>query len=598
VVRPAMLQRLRSRFGTSAVLGETQRVERTLAVARAFLAVSALIATWLDPTREGGYAAVAYVLLVMYVVHSLLIMVLVRVRQQSSSAFRFIVHAVDVFWPALLSFFSAGLNSPFFIFTIFALLAATYRWGFLETLATSCAAIVLFFAQAIWVASPRGTIQVFFQGGFALNNFVIRSLYLLIAGYLLGYLGEEEKRLRTEISAIARVIARVQGEVGLHAALRAVFDEVLRIFGARRAALALREASSGRVFLWEALRESRSEEITLKSAELAEAQVSTYLFDPPGHTWFAGRRSASRLSRRVELYVVSAKGQRIYEAAWKPPEWFQNLPVFRAMLGVTLSFGPDWSGQAMVLDPEPSSPPVQAVPFLQALARQVTPTIYSVFLTRRLRSRVGAVERARVARELHDGVIQSLIGLEMKVDVLRRQTEGKSDLVAEELNRVQNLLHQEVLNLRELMQQMRPVDVAPQRFLDYLATTVDRFGREVGVTAHFVSPLEEVAIAPRVCTEVARILQEALVNIRKHSHARNVLVRFDAQDGNWRLLIDDDGRGFDFEGRVRLAELDAQHLGPLVIKERVRTIGGELVVESGKGRGARLEIIFPRKTYG
>lgn len=137
------------------------------------------------------------------------------------------------------------------------MLAATYRWGFLETLATSCAVIVLFFAQAIWVASPRGTIQVFFQGGFALNNFVIRSLYLLIAGYLLGYLGEEEKRLRTEISAIARVIARVQGEVGLHAALRAVFDEVLRIFGARRAALALREASSGRAFLWEAMRESR-----------------------------------------------------------------------------------------------------------------------------------------------------------------------------------------------------------------------------------------------------------------------------------------------------------------------------------------------------
>ena len=593
-----MLQRLRSRFGTSAVLGETQRIERTLAVARAFLAVSALIATWLDPTQQGGYAAVAYGLLVMYVVHSLLILVLVRVRQESSSAFRFIVHAVDVFWPALLSFFSSGVNSPFFVFSIFALLTAAYRWGFLETMATACAAIVLFFAQAIWVASPGGTIGVFFQGSFALNNFVVRSLYLLIAGYLLGYLGEEEKRLRTEISAIARVIARVQAEVGLHGALRAVFDEVLRIFAARRAALALREASSGRAFLWEAMRESRSEEITLKSTELEEAQVSTYLFDPPGHTWYAGRRSPSRLSRRFELYVVSAKGQRIYEAAWKPPEWFQSLPVFRAMLGVTLSFGPDWSGQALVLDPEPSSPPEQAVPFLQALARQVTPTIYSVFLMRRLRSRVGAVERARVARELHDGVIQSLIGLEMKVDVLRRQTEGKGDPVAEELNRVQNLLHQEVLNLRELMQQMRPVDVAPQRFLDYLATTVDKFGRDVGVTAHFVSPLEEVAIAPRVCTEVARILQEALVNIRKHSHARNVLVRFDTQDGNWRLVIDDDGRGFDFEGRVHLAELDTQHRGPLVIKERVRTIGGELVVESGRGRGARLEILFPRKTHG
>lgn len=593
-----MLQRLRSRFGTSAVLGETQRIERTLAAARAFLAASALIATWLDPTQQGGYAAVAYGLLVMYVVHSLVIVVLVRVRQQSSSAFRVIVHAVDIVWPAVLSFYSAGINSPFFIFSTFALLTAAYRWGFIETLATACAAILLFFAQAIWAGSPGGTMQALFQGSFELNNFVIRSLYLLIAGYLLGYLGEEEKRLRTEISAIARIIARVQGEVGLHGALRAVFDEVLRIFGARRAVLALREASSGRAFLWEAARESRSEEIALKSTELAEAQVSTYLFEPPGHTWYAGRRGRFSGSRKHELFVVSEKGRRVYEAAWKPPEWFQNLPVFRALLGVTLSFGPDWNGQALILDPAPSSPPEVEVPFLQALAQQVTPAIYSVFLMRRLRSRVGAVERARVARELHDGVIQSLIGLEMKVDVLRRQTSGSSEPVAEELNRVQNLLHQEVLNLRELMQQMRPVDVAPQRFLDYLATTVDRFGREVGLTAHFVSPFDEVAIAPRVCTEVARILQEALVNIRKHSHARNVLVRFDAQEGNWRLLIDDDGRGFDFEGRLRLAELDALHKGPLVIKERVRTIGGELVVESGRGRGTRLEIIFPRKAYG
>ena len=582
-------------FSPFVVMGEAQRVERSLAAARAFLAVASLIAVWLDPASPARFANLIYALLVSYVIHSLLIFVLVNVRNESSGAFRLSVHAIDILWPALLSIFTEGVNSPYFIFNFFALLAAAYRWCFLETLATAAATIVFFFMQGVLLESGSASIQLLLQGGFEFNQFVVRGLYLLISGYLLGYLGEEEKRLRAEVAATARIIARVQGEVSLYGALREVFDEVLRIFGARRATLAIQEASTGRAYLWEVSRDSRSQEILLRSEELRESQRPTYLFDPPGHTWYVRRRTSALGKKRFELFAVSEKGTRIHDPLWKAPEWFRNLPAFRTMLGVSLNFGPDWSGQALILDPASGESPEVDVPFLTGLARQVTPAIYSVFLMRRLRSRVGAVERARVARELHDGVIQSLIGLELKVDVLRRQMATASEPVAQELTRVQNLLHQEVLNLRELMQQMRPVDVAPKRFLDYLATTVDRFGRDVGLSAHFVSPFEEVAIPPRVCTEVARILQEALVNIRKHSHARNVLVRFDSHDGNWRLIIDDDGRGFDFTGRWGQAELEAAHKGPMVIRERVRSIGGELVVESGPGRGARLEITFPRK---
>ncbi len=585
-----------SKAGSSLIgLGEGQRVERTLATARVFLAAASLTAIGLDPARPDRFAAVIYGLLVGYVIHSILILVLVRIRSESSAGFRFSIHAVDVVWPALLAIFTGGLNSPFFIFNFFSLLAAAYRWGFFETLGTAAATIVFLFSQVVLLESGLDTIQELLLAEFQFNQFVARGLYLLIAGYLLGDLGEEEKRLRSEVAAVARVIARVQGEVSLYSALREVLDDVLRMFGSRRAVLAIQEATTGRAFLWEANRDGRTQEINLRSEEIDETKRHTYLFDPPGYAWYAGRKRSLPGKKRFELHVVSEEGLRIHEPSWKPPEWFLNLPSIRSLLGVSLNFGPDWTGQALILDPASGAPPDADVPFLAILARQVTPAIYSIFLMRRLRSRAGAVERARVARELHDGVIQALIGLEMKVDVLRRQTAGTSETVAEELKRVQNLLHQEVLNLRELMQQMRPVDVAPKRFLDYLATTVDKFGRDVGISARFVSPFEEVVIAPRTCTEVARIVQEALVNIRKHSHARNVLVRFDAEDGLWRLMIDDDGRGFDFTGRLGQAELEATRQGPMIIRERVRTIGGELVVESGPGKGARLEITFPRK---
>lgn len=208
-------------------------------------------------------------------------------------------------------------------------------------------------------------------------------------------------------------------------------------------------------------------------------------------------------------------------------------------------------------------------------------------------SQAKAMDRALVARELHDGAIQSLIGMEVQVDVLRREAERESSPMGGELSRLQELLRSETLNLRELMQQMRPMDLDPKELPDFLARTVDRFWRDTGIAASFVSDLERVDLSPRICREVARIAQEALVNIRKHSGARNVVVRLGSGKDRWKLEVDDDGRGFDFEGRLDQSELDAARKGPVIIKERVRAIGGELTIDSTRGRGARLEITFP-----
>jgi signal transduction histidine kinase len=65
----------------------------------------------------------------------------------------------------------------------------------------------------------------------------------------------------------------------------------------------------------------------------------------------------------------------------------------------------------------------------------------------------------------------------------------------------------------------------------------------------------------------------------------------------WKLVIDDDGHGFPFAGRFTLTELDEYRRGPTVIKERVRAIGGDLVIESTPGHGSRLEITIPQKGY-
>jgi signal transduction histidine kinase len=204
-----------------------------------------------------------------------------------------------------------------------------------------------------------------------------------------------------------------------------------------------------------------------------------------------------------------------------------------------------------------------------------------------------AAERARVARELHDGVIQSLLGLRIQIEVLRRR-EPDGVAAAAELARIEALLDGELVNLRTLMFAPTAIDDEPQKLSSILPDLIERFERVSGVSTRFVSDFDEsLAPSPRACHEICRIVQEALVNIHRHSGARNAIVSLSRHEGQWRLVIDDDGKGFEFTGRLPHEALDRTNTGPRVIKERVRLLGGSLVVESTPGARTRLEITLP-----
>ena len=181
------------------------------------------------------------------------------------------------------------------------------------------------------------------------------------------------------------------------------------------------------------------------------------------------------------------------------------------------------------------------------------------------------------------------------MDVLRRSHPIEQS-VGDELERIQMLLREEVAKLRELMQQMKSVDIDGHKLPVFLRDTVQRFQRETGIAARFLMDDGEILLTQSVCRELARIAQEALVNVRKHSGAKQVLVHLLHSDGNWELIVEDDGAGFPFDGRVSQPELDLSSRAPAVIRERVRLIQGELTIESRPGRGARIEVRVPQPT--
>jgi signal transduction histidine kinase len=213
-------------------------------------------------------------------------------------------------------------------------------------------------------------------------------------------------------------------------------------------------------------------------------------------------------------------------------------------------------------------------------------------------ARAAQKERSRIAREIHDGVIQVLYSAECQIDVMRRQNVTHPSQINEGLTRVQKLLQENIVAVRELVQRYRPPDLGPQGLVAFVAELVQKFQDETGIKTQFISDVDQIPFPPSIRHELARIVQEALVNVRKHSSAHNVLVQFVMEKGKWKFVIDDDGCGFDFAGRLSHMELDAAGKGPVVIKERVHTIGGELSVESNPGHGSRLEIELSREVYG
>jgi len=103
------------------------------------------------------------------------------------------VHALDILWPALIAIFTAGPNSPFYLFYTFVLLEAAYRWGLQATLLTALVSTGLYISQSFFTLAKGIAFPSIFRGSYDLNSFVMRGVYLLIMGYLLGYLGERRK---------------------------------------------------------------------------------------------------------------------------------------------------------------------------------------------------------------------------------------------------------------------------------------------------------------------------------------------------------------------------------------------------------------------
>jgi signal transduction histidine kinase len=571
------------------------RSERVLAVGRAFLTVMGLIAIYLDPTEPTRLQGLTYGVLLGYAAYSLAVLAYVHGTARITPLHERALHGLDIMWTSLLTFVSDGPVSPFFLFFLFAVLAAAYRWGFRETVGTAVITLGVFLTEvAVAAAHPFGATWLS-SIEFELNRMILRVAYLMLTGVLLGYLAEQDKHSRAELAALAAAAKQLQVNLGLGASINAVASMLGRTFGPSSVSIVMSDCESGRTTLWHL--ENARAELTgrpAKRRELNPQERAAWLFETPGRAWYA-----------VIGHDPDATFRATEKDTWPLARSRHPLPepIVRdagaaTLMSVDLGLPSEWQARAYLFDVRIRGGLERRLHFLEELADHVTPALTNVFLLRRLRARAGAAERARVARELHDGAIQALFGVEMKIEAVRREPHRPPTQIDAELEGIQSLLRREVLALRELMQALRPTELdSSEQLPDVLAGLVERFRRDTGISARFVAVGPRLALPSATAIEIVRIVQEALVNVRKHSQARNVLVRLSNGRDGCSLVIDDDGRGFDFEGRFSGRELDGRRIGPAIIKERARLARADLAIDSTPGTGARVELTFGKETH-
>ncbi len=199
-------------------------------------------------------------------------------------------------------------------------------------------------------------------------------------------------------------------------------------------------------------------------------------------------------------------------------------------------------------------------------------------------SGVAARERARLGRELHDGIVQDLIAVDMELETALRDYEDTPQELSRTIRRVQGRLRASTVQMRRLIETARASDVSPAQLPAALEEAVWLFTRDTKIAATFSARVEGVAIRlpRRVCSELVSVVREALVNVARHSGAANVAVELGHDARHFKLTITDDGRGF------------AVNRPPSVIRERLQSIGGRVRLEM-LAHGSRLEISVSRE---
>jgi signal transduction histidine kinase len=548
--------------------GRAARDELLTSGLRVLIACGAAAYFWIGPAGDTSRPPVASVVAGLFLGYSMLI------HGQTLRGARRIAVAltpwVDLVWITVLVAASGGSSSIFFALYLFAILVASFQGGSQSGRATLIASSLSFSIVGCLTAPTGPSLEV--------DRALLRPVYLLLLGYLITHWGRHERRLRARITLLRGVTTLSNPRFGTDRTLGRLLWTLRAFHGAESARLVVREPSGE---CW-----SRASTPATKDAGsrvVLPPQMARALLPAPAEAAFLFVHS--RLRRPLLEHAEFSDGQARWQRA-DPADGDAAATALGARSFVSLAFReqPDAEARIYLTSDRPRAFDRSDVEFLRHVLDQVVPVLENIRLVDRLASDAAEEERRRIARDIHDSIIQPYIGLRLGLSAVREAlARGRGGDASAHAERLSELAESEIDGLRRYIRGLaEPADgegpLLP-RAVDRFCT---RFAQATGIKVTVATQLFE-ELNDRLAAEIFQMVAEGLSNVRKHSVASRAQVRIAAVDG--RLSIDIENDGAPAESR--------RGFSPRSITERVAALGGRVDVENVSGDRTLLRIDVP-----
>lgn len=233
------------------------------------------------------------------------------------------------------------------------------------------------------------------------------------------------------------------------------------------------------------------------------------------------------------------------------------------------------------------------VELMRAIASQIALAVRNAQLYSQLRQTALLEERYRLSREMHDGLAQTLGYLGMQAERIEGMVDrGEAERLPVELKELRQVIAEAYLDLRETIDGLRLTVDQPGGFYGALRAHVADFTRRSGLPVDCSRVEAPADLPPDMALHLLRITQEALANVRRHAHASRVSISLARENGALELTVADDGQGFD-----AASPLARGHVGLASMRERVRSLDGQLTFATSPGQGTRITARVPLRLH-
>lgn len=200
-------------------------------------------------------------------------------------------------------------------------------------------------------------------------------------------------------------------------------------------------------------------------------------------------------------------------------------------------------------------------------------------------------ERGRIAKEMHDGLSQTLFSVSLELDVCRKRVRAHPAEVEQRLGNLQTALVRSLGELRRYIYDLRPISLSTLGLIGAIQQRAVEIGEARGLSVRLYTEGRERPLPPGVEACLYRVAQEAVSNVAKHASATRAVLVLEYGTSDVRMIVEDDGRGFDVESALARCAHD-ECIGLRSMRERVESQGGVLSIAGGE-RGSTVEAVIP-----